>query len=117
MLVGGRARAASSPGIHRTLYLVSFKYLLGDPLISVEVCPAEAVQPPTACAGPSWSPERASFFLKAQGCGFFPSPEWSQSHRVLQHWLGSSCPQGGSKTSSCIQGADDGSGDPGSGPW
>ena len=26
MLVGGRARAASSPGIHRTLYLVSFKY-------------------------------------------------------------------------------------------
>lgn len=88
-------------------------YLLGDWLISVEVCPAEATQPTGSLRMACSEMGRATFLLKPRvsvgGSGkewlqllptapAVPEPQSPQSHRD------SSCPQGGSKTSSCSPG-------------
>lgn len=92
---------------HPTCTSSPVKYLLGDWLISVEVCPAESLW--MACSEMG----RATFLLKPRvsvgGSGkewlqllptapAVPEPQSPQSHRD------SSCPQGGSKTSSCSPG-------------
>lgn len=95
---------------HRTCTSSPLTYLLGDPLISIEVCPAEATQPSRSLRWPL-EVERATCPLKARVCvggpgkgsatppaSVVPEPQGPQRH------ASSSCPQGGSKTSFCSPG-------------
>lgn len=99
----------SAQGIHPICTSSPVTYLLAEWLISVEMCSAEATQPTGSLRMACSEMGRATFLLKPRvsvgGSGkvrlqllptapAVPEPQSPQSHRD------SSCPQGGSKTSS-----------------